>query len=223
MIWRCIKACIVLFATALSPVTSHVMLTDPPARNVIHNSKWCPHCLDAGGPASVYPTWSARVKRYGVCGDPYKSRRDHEAGGKFATKTVRRTYKSGQRIHVRVDVSVNHGGRISARLCVLPDRSESSDRERRRTTQRCFDRVVLRSRGGTPYMNVHSKARRVTGTYALPKGVRCKRCVVQMWYETGNSCCPRGLSRKYCAPGVSTCGKGGLPEEFWNCADIRIV
>jgi hypothetical protein len=81
---------------------------------------------------------------------------------------------------------------------------------------------VLRQPGGATYMPVKSDARRVTGTYLLPKGVRCKRCVIQMWYETGNSCCPRGLSRKYCGQGVSTCGKWALPEEFWNCADVRI-
>lgn len=223
MLWRCIRACAVFFATLIPAATGHVTLSDPPSRNAIHNSNWCPHCLDAGGAGAVYPTWSSRVKKYGVCGDPYKSRRDHEAGGRYATKTVRKTYKSGQKIRVRVDVSANHRGRISMRLCALPDRSESSSRERGRTTQRCFDRAVLRQSGGATYMNVKSNARRVTGTYVLPRGVRCKRCVIQMWYETGNSCCPRGLSRTYCGSGVSTCGKWALPEEFWNCADVRIA
>ena len=40
--------------------------------------------------------------------------------------------------------------------------------------------------------------------YQLPDGVTCERCVLQWYYQTGNS-------------------PDGYPEAFWNCADIEIT
>lgn len=40
--------------------------------------------------------------------------------------------------------------------------------------------------------------------YILPAGVSCKRCVLQWYYQTGNSI-------------------DDFPEGFWNCADISIL
>jgi hypothetical protein len=40
----------------------------------------------------------------------------------------------------------------------------------------------------------------------------------------GNSCTPPGTPAEYAAPGLAYCGKDvAYPEEFWNCADIRIA
>jgi len=78
--------------------------------------------------------------------------------------------------------------------------------------------------------------------YVLPPDLVCDHCVLQMVYVTGNSCNPEGYRHyawptlaKTC-PGASgdgardwwnnrvqDCSDGGYPEEFWNCADIRIV
>ena len=41
-------ACLVL-ASCLPPVAGHGFMFEPKARNVIHNSDYCPHCLAAGG------------------------------------------------------------------------------------------------------------------------------------------------------------------------------
>ncbi|CAK8993802.1 Chitin-binding type-4 domain-containing protein [Durusdinium trenchii] len=43
-----------------------------------------------------------------------------------------------------------------------------------------------------------------TMRYKLPQGVTCNNCVLQWYYQTGNSI-------------------DGYPEGFWNCADIRVV
>ncbi|GBG27222.1 Hypothetical Protein FCC1311_034442 [Hondaea fermentalgiana] len=40
--------------------------------------------------------------------------------------------------------------------------------------------------------------------YNIPEGISCERCVLQWFYQTGNS-------------------PDSYPEGFWNCADIRII
>lgn len=84
-----------------------------------------------------------------------------------------------------------------------------------------------------------------TGTmrYKLPKGFKCKHCVVQWYWATANSCAPRGFleymkdhnnpfgttcesdggGRGAHRPGMAPCGGSSLPEEFWSCADVSIT
>ena len=51
----------------------------------------------------------------------------------------------------------------------------------------------------------------------LPTGLKCKRCVLQWWYRSGNNYgCEQVNGRR-------TCGIGrGLQETYANCADVRI-
>lgn len=44
----------------------------------------------------------------------------------------------------------------------------------------------------------------ITVRYRLPSGVTCENCVLQWYWQTGNSA-------------------SNFPETFWNCADIRVV
>ena len=77
-----------------------------------------------------------------------------------------------------------------------------------------------------------------TMQYRLPKGVECDHCVLQWYWVTANSCLAPGYrtvdwpdshsdcggdggSKGWWAPHLPDCGKA-YPEEFWNCADIRI-
>lgn len=77
--------------------------------------------------------------------------------------------------------------------------------------------------------------------YKLPAGFSCTKCVLQWYWATANSCNPVGFSEYFekfpmkiwgqCpgdagskggrSPGLSKCGPI-FPEEFWNCADVRI-
>lgn len=65
--------------------------------------------------------------------------------------------------------------------------------------------------------------------YQLPMGLRCDNCVLQWWYLTGNSCNPPCVPEDPAYPRCDTfmgvCGSPGsnYPEEFWNCADVRIL
>ncbi|KAF6256159.1 hypothetical protein COO60DRAFT_139667 [Scenedesmus sp. NREL 46B-D3] len=67
--------------------------------------------------------------------------------------------------------------------------------------------------------------------YRLPKDFTCDRCILQWHYLTGNSCWPpcskEDPTFPNCRPptyALPYCGTQGAayPEEFWNCADIRI-
>ena len=71
----------------------------------------------------------------GICGDSYDLlKRDHEApGGKYANGIIVRDYYSGESIKVVVDVTANHYGYFTFKLC--PNNNILQD-----PTQECFDR-----------------------------------------------------------------------------------
>ena len=204
----------------------HGMLSEPKARNVLHNSNYCPHCLSAGGPGVTYAggrVWPKSM--HGVCGDPAAGPLDHEAGGKFASKKITGTYVKGQRITVRVTITAPHGGRFSFGLCPVPD-GATPVQERLVVTQKCIDANRLKNaEDGSFFWWLGKKG---TGEYTidllLPPEVSCKRCVLQWHYETGNSCTMPGTPEQHVvSPGMVPCDKSPNMEEFWNCADVAIL
>lgn len=206
-----------------SLIYSHGSIRDPPSRNVIANSNGCPDCLSAGGLSVVYQNVRSKA-RYGVCGDPWNARKDHEAGGKFARGVITRTYESGSVIPIKLSFSTNHMGRLSFGICDLPDKKLSMASERLLTTQSCFGKNVLkRVDTGGIYSFLNGKERSVIFKYRLPRSLKCKHCVLQMHWQTGNSCCPSNTHPRFCENGVSRCFLYAVPEEWWNCSDIRIT
>lgn len=144
--------------------------------------------------------------KWGVCGDPWNGPKVHEKG----PYKIAGSYKSGGTMDARVVLTANHVGRWSLRLCTDP----------RDTSQRCFDRHVLRRADGKgPFVQVPGEAYDFKTKFVLPK-VRCSRCVLQWVYETGNSCNPRGIQHP--VRGLPDCDKSTHGERFWNCADISI-
>ena len=200
-------------------VRAHGFLARPVARNVQHNSDWCPHCLNAGGPWLVYA--NGQPGRHGVCGDPWNGPKHHEAGGKYATPPrIAAVYREGQTFSARVKLTANHKGRWSLRLCPIPA-DGSTGAEKRALTQGCLDKHLLRRADGKgPFTPVPQSASDFVVRYRLPKGVRCKRCVMQWTYETGNSCDPPGMPGLH--TGMASCSASTNGEMFWNCADISI-
>lgn len=222
--WRKLLALAVGAACAVA-AAAHGMLAEPRARNVVHNSNYCPHCLAAGGPGVTYAggrVWPNSL--HGVCGDPHTGPLDHEAGGKFATKVITGTYLKGQRITLRIKITAPHGGRFSFGVCPLPD-SVTDAEERKLVTQKCFDsNRLLNVEDNTPYWWFGKKP---TGEYAmdfkLPPTVHCKRCVLQWHYESGNSCTIPGTPQQHVmSANMVSCDQSSAMEEFWNCADITI-
>lgn len=200
---RALVAYLALSALAVRPARAHGYLAKPEARNVQRNSGYCPGCLNGGGPSAVYA--HGFPGKYGVCGDPWDGPRPHERG----PYKIAGTYRSGGILDARVQLTANHEGRWSLRLCTKPDD----------VTQRCFDTILLRRADGKgPFTPVPGEAYVFNVRYRLPK-VKCSRCVLQWTYETGNSCNPPGLSK----PGLPSCSTSMDGERFWNCADIKIT
>ncbi|GAB4815625.1 hypothetical protein N2152v2_008081 [Parachlorella kessleri] len=202
----------------------------PAARNVVHDSNYCPHCLAAGGPWEVSAgstlTWPAGV--HGVCGDKM-SDRQHEPGGIYGPAGIQATYAPGQVIDISILVSARHGGRWVFRVCPSTNADEA-----------CLSQYVLqRADGSGPYTwtgpsggpaspasgyssgTIDGISGEVyTVQYKLPDGLTCAACTLQWWWTTGNSCVPPGSPF---GGNSGVCGDGGAyPEEFWNCADISI-
>jgi len=202
----------------------HGSVRDPPARNVLLNSDDCPNCLNAGGVSIMYSGVRSKAK-YGVCGDPWNAPKDHEAGGKLFRGKITKTYRSGSTITLKLSFSANHRGRMSFSICELPDTHISPTVERSLTTQKCFNKNILRradNKGGV-YSFLKGNEEKITVRYRLPKRLKCNHCVLQWHWETGNSCCPDNTPKKYCGPGVSKCFVYTVPEEWFNCSDIKIV
>lgn len=205
MLLRILKSALIGVCVLARRVGGHGYLADPPARNVVHNSDYCPHCLNAGGASAV---WSGGKLRYGMCGDPWKGPKHHENGGKYGTTPPKkvRVFRRGQTFTARVVLTANHEGRWSLRVC---PRS-------RRLSPGCFTKL-RRADGKGVYTYVPDSASTFNVRYVLPRGLRCERCVLQWVYETSNSCTPRGMRGH-----LSTCSAQHPGEVFVNCADIRV-
>ena len=145
----------------------------------------------------------------GICGDRYDGPRDNEVGGKYANGIIVRKYSSGETIKVTVHITANHKGWFEFRLCENNDPSL-------KVSQECMDRNLLyiveakSTRWVLDFTNAFKKTLHVT----LPAGLRCRACVIQWKYNTGNSW------------GVEPNGRGcvgcGPQEQFYGCADISI-
>ena len=200
--WRRVLGVIIGLTSAVGGMC-HAYLQTPAARNVQHNSDYCPQCLN--GPE--------------LCGDP-RGQHNHEAFGRYATPPhIARTYRSGGVLSARVVIMANHAGRWGLQLCALDDPSPESER---RASKRCFRKLRL-ARGRGSYVYVSPSDSTSAGKFRLPRGTRCKRCVLRWVYETGNSCTPPGTPARYALPGLDVCGKWMDGERFTNCADITVV
>lgn len=224
-LWTRVVGALAVVASMVAGVAGHGYLAEPAARNVLANSNFCMHCLSAGGPGVTFAggrKWPNL--RQGVCGDPHTGPLDHEAGGKFFTGKITGTYAQGQTITLKVKITAPHGGRFSFRVCPVPD-GASGAAERKAVTQKCLDANKLtNAKDGTPYWWFGKKpAGEYTMDFKLPPNVTCKRCVLQWFYETGNSCTIPGTPKQHVlSPNMVPCDQTGNMETFANCADISI-
>lgn len=226
-----------VIAANVIAASCHGFMSEPAARNVVHNSNYCPHCLPAGGPGTTYAggrKWTAAGSKmwdpkknaaHGVCGDPHTGPLDHEAGGKFATKKITGVYARGQTVTLRIKVTAPHGGRFMFGICPVPD-GASDAAERAAVTQQCMDRNRLKNaKDGTDYWWFGKKSvGEFEMQFKLPDTVECKRCVLQWHWESGNSCTLPGTP----PDAVMSASMGGCEgaqnmEEFWNCADVTVL
>jgi hypothetical protein len=140
----------------------------------------------------------------GVCGDPRGSRA-HERPGRVTAR-----YRAGGVIDARIVVTAEHLGRWSLGLCApAPGRPCSSPRD---------FRLLPRADGRGPYV-YRLEPRHDRAAFRLPPGT-CAKCVLRWWWETGNSCTPRGTPRAFANTALPTCRKP--IETFTNCADVAL-
>ena len=139
-----------------------------------------------------------------MCGDPWGQRpRNHEApGGRYANGIIVKEYRVGETMEVEIDLSANHRGSFTFKLC-------QNNNVRRDSHQRCFDRYVnseflyfyLSILCFQSLKNIYFFQRHTLKVYPemtesfelpseasqtfyiqlkLPEGVTCKQCVLQV-------------------------------------------
>lgn len=127
----------------------------------------------------------------GLCGDPYDGQHHNEAGGRFATGVITRTYEQGETIQIVVNLTATHGGYFEFKLCANDDVLTP-------ITQNCLDKHLLTRAdkpGETRYSDI-PEGEYVNGLptsylaqmrYKLPDDLSCQHCVLQWRYITGKT------------------------------------
>lgn len=207
-----------LFLATPPLVAGHASLIEPPSRAAMnlygfpqnpvdyqHNEGFC------GGFSHQFSP--AIGGRCGICGDAWDANpRQHEApGGKFANGIITRTYRPGQDIEVKVDVTANHKGYFTFKICANDNTGQDPGQE-------CFDQpgnlLQIYPGGGTRFPITTSMG---TGPVSLKlrlPDITCSQCILQWTYTAGNNWgnCPDGSGAIGCGP----------QEHFRACSDIRI-
>ena len=111
-----------LLVSLLARVRSHARLMEPPSRASMWRLGYDnpPDFNDHQGFCGGFKHQFGRMGgRCGICGDPADAwPRQHEApGGRFANGIITRQYKPGQDIVVKIDVTANHKGYFTFKLC----------------------------------------------------------------------------------------------------------
>ncbi|PRW50976.1 chitin binding domain-containing [Chlorella sorokiniana] len=212
-----------------SPAAAHGFIIAPAARNYVRNWNWCPHCVNGGGPAATSRggqlTWPASAAA--ACGDPSLA----TAGAPVAT------YHAGSVINIQLFITAQHGGRHVFRLCPGPNMTSACLTAPGAVLQRADGAGPFswtpREGGPSPAPSAGTYARAIRAgiggelyawRYRLPAGVTCERCVLWWRWSTGNSCTVPGSPAWLSTGNLPACGSwGAYPEEFMNCADVRIV
>ncbi|XP_050396421.1 mucin-2 [Patella vulgata] len=186
-------------------------LIEPPSRsamwrygfNTPRNTK--DNGLNCGG----ISTLKANEDKCGICGDHYnRSPKPNEDGGKYATRTISRTYTQGETVDFTVDVTIGRRGFYVFRLCKLVGVFEA--------TEDCLNQHVLTLANGTSRINVpSSRFTKKTFQLVLPSNITCDRCVIQWKYVTDSMWGCNTNPRKCCFG----CG---IQEKYINCADVKI-
>ena len=184
----------------------HGRLIDPASRNAAWRygfdtpTQVTDNELNCGGFSTQ---WDKNGGKCGVCGDPYHFKEGeamYTHPGKYATGIITKTYREGQAIEVKVDVTSNHKGTFT--FSVGPIGTPP-------ITQQKLAHVLKT-------WKINSNKNEVFAIkMKLPKGLTCDHCVIQWWWRVANS---------WGCDGPNDCGMGkGEQETFVNCADIRII
>ncbi|XP_069120053.1 location of vulva defective 1-like isoform X2 [Argopecten irradians] len=192
-------------------VDGHGYMLDPPGRS----SMWrvgfdtVPNYDDNGlNCGNQHQPADFKDVQCGLCGDPLDQvPRDNEAGGKYASGIISKSYSMGDIITIKVLLTSNHLGFFEFRLC------ENND-VTKRITKQCLKHVLVNPVTGSTRYNISSYTTQHFELSAkLPDHVTCSQCVLQWRYRTGNTF-------HYTENDCDLCGS---QEEFYACSDISII
>lgn len=231
----------VLWSRAVIVATAHGAMIQPMSRQWLNAGRRCE--LLSGNSCGRKPFYNpfslssvGSNKQGATCGGEYPGDTRFEAGGYYATNKIVATYKAGQQITVKVQIWNNHWGYYQLRLCDLAG-DGSTMTERKSMTRSCLQKHVLKKAGSSGrkrwlYTGTPGSTYVVVQRYTLPKGIRCKRCVLQWRYITGHQCMLPDANKRLMLkvqPGSALpCAPNYLEdnvrpaEKFYGCADVRI-
>lgn len=198
-------------------LNGHGRLMDPPSRNAMWRFGF-PNPVNHNDNEVFCGGFKAQFEnnqgKCGVCGDNFseKEPRKHESSGLFGNGIIGKRYTMGQVITVEVEITANHMGYFTLKLCPVNDNMK-------KVTDECFDKyplVLASDNTSTSFYIPPGTPSIATLKYdvVLPPGVVCQQCIMQWTYYTGNSwgVCPNGIGKLGC----------GDQETFRNCADVSI-
>mmetsp|Transcript_103063 Transcript_103063/g.312655 ORF Transcript_103063/g.312655 Transcript_103063/m.312655 type:complete len:493 (-) Transcript_103063:65-1543(-) len=218
-----------LLAASASGVSGHGRMSQPAARNGGDNG------AAAGGPGTVYSAGTASSYYHGLCGNAKGQEQSYNKVGH-----VQATYIEGQTIEIRITITAHHIGYFDVDLCTdASNLSEECFAQHHLlkadcecdcgadTTNSCADCEECRrwwkplvqgevgfwpAKGyveqGSPVLPGDGNLRVYVFVmhFVIPEGTKSSQAVLRWHYMTTNSCT----------------SAFSAPEEFWNCADIRI-
>ncbi|GAB4823517.1 hypothetical protein N2152v2_010563 [Parachlorella kessleri] len=180
----------------------HGFMFQPAARNYLHDSDNCPHCLQMGGgiygPAGIQASY---------------------APGQIIAISLLITAQHGGRhmFHICPSTDVNEAC-FAANILQRADGTGPFTW----TPTEPNSGAALPPSGYQPSGTLLGETGQIyTFEYKLPDGLACAACTLQWWWTTTNSCDMDG--NPFGAKGMTPCTEQGpFPEEFMNCADISI-
>jgi len=200
-------------------------------------------------PGGLYPTPTETVTsavRHTQCGESAAMAAADRHYNPYPAPAVSAlpVYTPGSDIDIQIMITAHHRGHFEFRLC---DAAKLSDPTT--VTWACLDQNLLQRvsvPGEISPVDVNHPERyyleptcatgyNVTSTmkYRIPSNVTCERCILQWWWTSANTCNPPAYAArspmptyptgcKWWEPTLMACGTS-YPEEFWNCADIRVA
>jgi hypothetical protein len=209
------------------------------------------HDVNEGVWYKNFPETEKTLVRHGLCGDnPGESK--YLTGGSIygnpAGGNVQATYTSGQSIDINVIITAHHMGWWQFYLCDKGDELSQTCLNKIMLHRDPHDPSISPVDPNFPgrYYIIPTcygteMSMNQTVRYKLPEGLTCPHCVLQWYWVTGNSChgggytgvnFPKidnpcigdGYSTGWLPRANSACVDNTkiYPEEFWNCADVRI-
>ncbi|XP_071453536.1 uncharacterized protein [Hetaerina americana] len=128
--------------------------------------------------------WATNQGRCGECGDSWaeQSPRENENGGKYGMGFIAHSYKQGQLINVKINITQNHMGYFEYRLCPMDGVDGLPEKP---APQECLDKYLLKLEDGNTKWMLPSNASQVFEMKVqLPPTLKCKSCVMQWTWIT---------------------------------------